>query len=213
MKNRLRILGQFALPLLFLLYCSQNVAAQCSLTGTNFTGTLNNPVYTGASNTFPLDADCEAKLPDPMLSVQGTNGFTAMINGNPTITNIGTVPSGGYMVGDQVTEPDIITFTYQVEVTGNGSTTVETMCVEAAFIDVTPPVFDMSQVPADITVSCPDDIPQAQTIMATDACSNGMITYLSDDDPALQRIHKGIKIRSLNLLLYWAISLLFLPGH
>lgn len=187
MKNRLRILGQFALPLLFLLYCSQNAAAQCSLTGTNFTGILGNVDYTSASTTFPLNADCEATLQDPMLGVVGDSGFSAMINGSPQITNMGTVPPGGYMVGNTVTEQDVITFTYQVIVTdnSNGSTSTESMCVEAVFVDVTPPVFDMSQVPADITVNCASDIPVVPVLQATDECDDDTYTASSAQFPQI----------------------------
>jgi gliding motility-associated-like protein len=187
MKNRLRTLGQFTLPLLFLFCCSQIATAQCSLTGTNFTGTLGNSDYTAASTAFTLNTDCEATLSDPVLSVTGDTGFSAMINGSPQITNAGTVPSGGYMVGNTVTEPDIITFTYQVIVTdmNNSSTSTQTMCIEAEFIDVTPPAFNMAQVPADITVTCNSAIPNAPSLTAMDACDNGSITSSLEQFPQI----------------------------
>jgi len=135
------------------------------LTEVSFAGNLPwfNWDYTGP-DTIKVGANCRAALvwggDDKIICLTTFQGQEIIIKKLKSI-------SGGYSYGDPI--PGGVTVTVVYEATDNYGHHEE-FSFTIAFVDRTPPVFNQSSLPPDITVQCPLNLPN-YNVSAVDNCT------------------------------------------
>ena len=130
------------------------------------TQTITVDDTTAPEITCPADVlvSCDGDIPAPNIGlVVATDNC-----GTPTVTHVGDVRSGSC--------PTIVTRTYRAtDACGNTADCTQTITVS----DTTPPLITC---PADVLVSCDDDVPPANTndVVATDNCGPVTVIHVGD---------------------------------